>query len=93
MIDAIMCEINNINIIGNHDDESFIKFVDTIEQGYRDLSRLNLENEISTTTVISMIERKLPQDIRRLWARKIEDDESHVDITNKFPDFLKFLLA
>ena len=93
MIDAIMSDINNIGIIGNHDDVSFIKFVDTIEQGYRDLSRLNLQNEISTTTVISMIERKLPRDIRRLWARRIEDDESQVDVTNKFPEFLKFMLA
>ena len=37
----------------------FIEFVDIVDNGYRDLLRLGLEKEITTTSSVSMIEKKL----------------------------------
>ena len=62
-----------------------------IESGYRDLLRLGLEKEITTSSV-SIIEKRLPADIRREWARLVSSDSSSVDKKNKFPGLLKFLL-
>ena len=63
-----------------------------LEDGYRDLKRLGLEAEITTTSSVSIIERKLPMDIRREWAKTVSLDASMIDKTNKFPSLLQFLL-
>ncbi|XP_068712869.1 uncharacterized protein [Montipora foliosa] len=63
-----------------------------LEDGYRDLRRLGLEAEITTTSSVSIIERKLPMDIRREWAQSVSSDASMVDKMNKFPSLLRFLL-
>ena len=63
-----------------------------LEDGYRDLKRLGLEAEITATSSVSIIERKLPMDIRRDWAKTVSLDASVIDKMNKFPSLLRFLL-
>ena len=45
------------------------------------------------TTIVSIIEMKLPEDIRRKWAEaeRVSMDDSPVDKANKFPHLLKYL--
>ena len=43
----------------------FIELVDAVEDGYNDLKKLGLEREITTTSSVSIIERKLPPEIRK----------------------------
>ena len=50
-----------------------------------------IESEITTTSSVSIIEKKLPADIRRKWAEIVSADNSSVDKTDKFPSLLKFL--
>ena len=64
-----------------------------IEDGYRDLKRLGLETEITTPSSVSIIERKLPTDIRKEWAILLSSETNTVDKTNKFPSLLNFLLV
>lgn len=63
-----------------------------LEDGYRDLKRLGLEADITTTSSVSIIERKLPMDIRREWAKTVSLDTSMVDKTHTFPSLLRFLI-
>ena len=67
--------------------------IDTVEDGYKDLKRPGLEREITTTSSISIIERKLPATIKREWAQLVSAENSTVDKTNKFPSLLSFLLS
>ena len=41
---------------------------------------------------MSVIEKKLPTEIKKQWAKFVSSDHSTVDKTNKFPSLLKFLL-
>ena len=90
--DVIINSTQRVKAIKEGEDKRFVKFVEIIESGYRDLLRLGLEKEITTTSSVSIIEKRLPADIRREWARLVSSDSSSVDKKNKFPGLLKFLL-
>ena len=82
-----------MRIIKEGGNKRFIELVDAVEDGYKDLKRLGLEREITTTSSISMIERKLPASIKRERAKLVSTDNSTVDKTDKFPSLLSFLLT
>lgn len=56
------------------------------------MRRLGLENEITTTISVSIIERKLPNDVKREWARLVSSQLSPVDKRDKFLGLLRLLL-
>ena len=89
--DVIIDGIRRKRIISEGEKNRFVDFVEIVEDGYRDLKRLGLESEITTTSSVSIIEKKLPADIRRKWAEIVSADNSTVDKRNKFPSLLKFL--
>ena len=66
--------------------------VDIVERGYCDLSYMKVEHELSNTTVISLLEEKLPKDFRREWSKQINELEKKPDDNDRFAEFLKFLL-
>ena len=68
LTDAIINTIQDIRPIKEGENKRFIELVDAVEDGYKDLKRLGLEREITTTSSISIIERKLPATIKREWA-------------------------
>ena len=63
--DVIINSIQRVKAIKEGEDKRFVEFVEVIESGYRDLLRLGLEKEITTTSFVSIIEKRLPADIRR----------------------------
>ncbi|PFX18047.1 hypothetical protein AWC38_SpisGene17602 [Stylophora pistillata] len=89
--DVIIDGIRRTGIIREEEEKRFIELVEIIEEGYRDLKRLALESEITKTSSVSIIEKKLPADIRRKWAEIVSADNSAVNKTNKFPSLLNFL--
>ena len=91
--DVIINEIRRVRSIREGENKRFMELVGIIEDRYRDLKRLGLEAEITTTSSVSIIERKLPPDVRKEWAKLLSSDDSTVDKTNKFPSLLKFLLT
>ena len=91
--DAIINTIQNVRPIKEGENEKFIELVEGVEDGYNDLKKLGLEREITTTSSVSIIERKLPPEIRKEWAKLVSADNSTVDKTNKFPSLLSFLLS
>ena len=62
--DVVMCAIQNIKPIREGENKKFVEFINVIDDGYRDLRRLGLEKEITTTSSVSIIERKLPNDVK-----------------------------
>ena len=82
-----------MRLIKEGENKRFIELVDAVEDGYKDLKRPGLEREITTTSSISIIERKLPANIKREWAKLVSTDNSTVDKTDKFPSLLSFLLT
>ena len=63
--DAIINDIRRVRGIKEGENRRFVEFVGIVEDGYRDLKRLGLETEITTTSSVSIIERKLPADVRK----------------------------
>ena len=90
--DVVMCAIQNMKPIRGGENKKFVEFINVIGDGYRDLRRLGLEKEITTTSSVSIIERKLPNDVKREWAKLVSSERSPVDKKEKFPSLLRFLL-
>ena len=65
--DVIIDAIQNFKTIQKGETKKLPDFITVLEDGYRDLKRLGLEHEI-TTSAVSTIEKKLPQDIKRDWT-------------------------
>ena len=92
LADVVMYDIKQLRSIKEGEEKKFLEFVETIERGYRDLARLKIEHEISNTSVVSIIEEKLPKDVKREWSRLVNKSDSPVDERNKFPALLEYLL-
>ena len=71
LADVVMYDIKKLRAIRERDDKVFIYLVDVVEKGCRDLLRVGIEREISNTSTVSIIEEKLPKDIRREWSREV----------------------
>ena len=89
--DVIIDEIKRFRMLREGEDKRFTEFVTLIEDGYRDLKRLGLETEITTTSSVSVIEKALPPDIKRKWSELVSSRDSPVDKSNKFPSLLDYL--
>lgn len=92
LADVVIDSIKVVKVIKEGEHKRFIDFVNVIEDAYQDLRRLGLEKEITTTSSVSIIEKKLPNDVRKEWAKLVSFDTSEVDKRDKFPSLLKFLL-
>ena len=84
--------IQPVEPVKEHEEKRLLSFIDTIEKASLELKYLGREAEIKNSTIISIIEEKLPDDLRRKWIERIYDKDSKIDKSDKFPGFLKFLL-
>ena len=87
--DVIISEIQNFKSIKDGDNHKFLEFISIIENAYRDLCRLGIEHKITTTSLVGIIEKKLPENIKDELAKLISVE---ADKKNKFSILLKFLL-
>ena len=94
IIDVIMKDIKKLKPVKEKENRKFVQLVDIVERAYRDLNRLNLQNQISNASTVSMIEEKLPPDILEKWAELIKSPlfSLQYDDVNQFPVLLKFLV-
>ena len=60
LADVVMYDIKKLRAVREGDDKRFIDLVDIVEKGYRDLLRVEIEQQISNTSTVSIIEEKLP---------------------------------
>ena len=59
--DVIIDRIQRTRFI-REEEKRFVEFVVIVEDGYRDLKRLGLESGLTTTSSVTIIEKKLPAD-------------------------------
>ncbi len=69
MVDSIMAEIKQLTASANEDPTETLHMIKVIERAHRDLKSLGLEKKISNSTIVSMIEEKLPQEIEKEWIK------------------------
>ena len=53
------------------DGKTTLQLIKTVEKAHRDLTRIQAAEEMHNGTIISMIERKLPEEIRFVWIKTI----------------------
>lgn len=85
VVDVIMNAIQNSRNIRDSENNRLIELINVVEDGYRDLKRFGLEKELTTTSSMSAIEKKLPTDVKKEWAKFVSSDRSTVYKTDKFP--------
>ena len=66
--------------------------INTIERAHRDLRSMGLEKEISNSTIISIIEERLPEAVEREWIKFVTDKLQPEIVRDKFPALLDLLL-
>ena len=88
-----MSEIKEMPTCSNSDDQRVLQMINTIEKAHRDLKRLDLEKEILNSTIVSIIEERLPEDIQIEWIRIVTGDKGDEIPRNKFPFLLKLRLT
>ena len=91
LADVVMNDIRRLRIVNEDDDRRFIELVDTLESGYRDLKRVNIQSEIANTTTVSLVEEKLPKSIKREWSKLVNENKADIEGAEKFPKLLEFL--
>ena len=93
LADSIMNDIKHMKKVNDGDDKGFLNMINLLESSYNDLKRIGLHQEISNSTIVSMVEEKMPKSIKDQWCLKLcDEEENNVDDTDKFPALLKFLL-
>ena len=87
LVDSIMAEIKQLP--NDSEDPSEISY---IERAHRDLKTVGLERETNNSTIVSMIEQKLPTEIEKEWIKIVTGENRSELSMNKFPALLKLLL-
>lgn len=90
LVDAIMSEIKKLKLNKDGDPNATLDMINVIERAHRDLKSLGLEKEISNSTIVSMIEEKLPEDIEKEWIKLVTSKPQTAK--DKFPALLSLLL-
>ena len=73
------------------DGKSTLLLINTIEKAHRDLTRIGAAEEMSNSTIIAMVEKKLPEEIRMDWIKTVapKSEERSGDKFNRLMVFLK----
>ena len=69
-IDAVLSDLSKVS---KGDGVAALNMINTVEKAYRDLVRIGSEIEMSNSYMISMIERKLPDQMRMEWIKLIAE--------------------
>ena len=64
LADLVINDIRKLRCVKEGDVKGFLILIETVEKGYRDLALLDLKMEISNTGTVSVVEERLPRDIR-----------------------------
>ena len=69
-IDAVLSDLSKVS---KGDGVAALNMINTVEKAYRDLVRIGSEIEMSNSYMISMIEKKLPDQMRMEWIKLIAE--------------------
>ena len=69
-IDAVLSDISKLS---KGDGMTTLNMINMVEKSYRDLVRIGSQTEMSNSFMISMIERKLPEQMRIEWVKLVAE--------------------
>ena len=85
--DAVLADLAKIS---KGDSKAALHLINTVEKAYQDLARIGLEQEMSNSYIISIIEKKLPEEMRIDWVKSIAE-KGEVDSAKVFKLLMEFL--
>ena len=88
-----MSEIKKLGKSVDEDPKGTLEMINIIARAHRDLKSMGLEREISNSTIVSMIEERLPEAIEKEWIKTVTSKLQPEIIEDKFPALLDLLLA
>ena len=88
LIDAILFQIKNLPSESTNS-RATLDMINVVEKAYRDLQHLNQETEMHNATTISMIEERLPLNIRHEWVKLVAS--KHMGSSEKFKMLMELL--
>ena len=91
-MDAIISEVKCMPTCQDGDERAILNMINLIERAHIDLVLLGLESEISNSTIVSVIEQRMPQEIKKEWIKVATGEERDKISKNKFSSLLKLLL-
>ena len=86
-IDVILQDLSKVT---KGDGKAALHMINTVEKAYRDLVRIGAGMEMSNSCIIAMIEKKLPEEMRKDWVKLIAEKEE-VDCHSVFKLLMDFL--
>ena len=89
LTDSIIMDIKDLGVIPEGDHEKFVTSVNVLERAWLDMNKLNLQSEMNTTSMVTLVEGILPRRLLHDWVKL---SESLVDKSTLFEHLLKFLL-
>ena len=89
---AILFDIKQLSSIQEGEGSKFVELVNIVEKCHHDLESIDMETELSNSTMCGAIEDKLPPTLKLMWSLDVSAKDSKVDERNKFPHLLEFLL-
>ena len=91
IVESIMSDIKHMKKCDGSPQKT-IKMINMIEKSYRDLQYLKRESEMNNSTIVSMIEEKLPDDITLEWVKFVTGDKKTEVEMEKFSHLLELLI-
>ena len=85
--DTILADMSKISQGGS---KAALHLINTVEKAYQDLKRIGLEHEMSNSYIISIIEKKLPEEMRMDWIKSIAE-KGEVNSAKVFMLMMQFL--
>ena len=92
LADAIIDSVQRVKPIREGDGKQFIEFVEIVECGYRDLVRIGLEKEITTTSSVSIMEKRMSITLERTGRSSLVLTQAQLTRKTSFQAFLNFCL-
>ena len=87
LVDSIMCHIKKMKGCRNT-----LMLIETLEKAYSDLKTLGMETEMSNSTIVGMVEERLPEDVMEKWVEIVTGDDRITIGRDKFSALMKLLL-
>ena len=91
LTDAILQDIQQMKPLADGEDQAFVDMVNVVERCFKELDRIGMASEISNSSVVALIEERLPRDIKSKWSLILSYKEPGINDGDKFPSLIKFL--
>ena len=75
IVELVLNDIKFFKPVKEHEEKRLLSFIDIIEKACLELKYLAREAEMKNSTINSIIEEKLPDDMRRNWIERIYDKD------------------